>query len=165
MMKSTKNSLFIIDSGPTPGFPVSSPRTGASHHLSLFLALSLSLSPSCVLSPLSVRSRHSRLSSPVLHVDARGKPSTVFPRGGLVETEPKKFRCDILSQLLTRLNSLQHENIEKHRLSDQFSRKSANAPDLNLVQSFATEFSWTSRFQNLKLHAFILNLTASHENR
>ena len=43
--------------------------------------------------------------------------------------------------------------------------ESIHSPDLNLVQSLRDKFSRTSRFQNLKLHAFILNLTASRENR
>merc|ERR1739848_873108 len=51
------------------------------------------------------------------------------------------------------------------RSREQNTSESINMPDLDPVQSLAVEFSWTFRFQNLKLYAFILNLTASHENR
>ena len=37
-------------------------------------------------------------------------------------------------------------------------------PDLGPTRSRAVEFSWTSRFQNLKLHIEISILDASHAN-
>ena len=37
-------------------------------------------------------------------------------------------------------------------------------PDLDASRSPAVEFSWTSRFQNLKLHIEISILDASHAN-
>ena len=39
-----------------------------------------------------------------------------------------------------------------------------NTPDRITARSPATEFSWTSRFQNLKLHIEISILDASHAN-
>ena len=56
---------------------------------------------------------------------------------------------------------------KKSRLSEHLSRKSVIVPDLEVRRSRATEFSWTSRFQNLKLYylnsiedAFRQNLTS-----
>ena len=45
-----------------------------------------------------------------------------------------------------------------------FSKILVIRPDLELGRSQAVEFSWTSSFQNLKLHAFISNLTASRQD-
>ena len=55
--------------------------------------------------------------------------------------------------------------IELQLHSEHISENLVTFPDLELAQSFRNNFSGTYRFQNLKLHAFILNLTASRGNR
>ena len=49
--------------------------------------------------------------------------------------------------------------------ADVFPQILVHHADLGLGRSRAVEFSWASRFQNLKLHALIFILEASHENR
>ena len=55
--------------------------------------------------------------------------------------------------------------LSKTRAESTFPKNLVHFPNIAPGRSQAAEFSWTSRFQNLKLHAFILILEASHENR
>ena len=105
-----------------------------------------------------------------LHVLGRTHLSRcVSPRQGrqncTTRPQPAFFRkSGSFSSPLTKW-SRNRENIEKHRLSKQNSSESMYRSDLDPVQSFRDKFSGPSRFQNLKLHAFILNLSAFHQNR
>ena len=51
------------------------------------------------------------------------------------------------------------------RAREQNTSESISHPDLEVPRSRATEFSWTSRFENLKLHAFNLKRYDFHQNR
>ena len=72
-----------------------------------------------------------------------------------------RYRIDALAHVIAK----SQKNPYFCRSSATFSRMGHVCPDLSASRSRATEFSWTSRFQNLKLHVLILILEASHENR